>query len=193
MNDFSNSLQKNDVALVYYSGHGVALSCNPNSMVKQNYLLPVGRRIHGKADVCDASLARPTSTQWILQAISLRGGGTNILLFDACRNELAEAKGFEDNGFAAMQGQGSFIGYATGPGKFAHGNKAGRYSIFTGHLLDSLRSLADVEIPVLFQQVRNKVAQDTGAMQVPWDNNSIVGKFCFKEPCRDLLLKSFTA
>ena len=44
---------------------------------------------------------------------------TNILIFDACRQDLSEleTKGFDiAGGFAEMRGTGSFISYATTPG-----------------------------------------------------------------------------
>ncbi|KOR29396.1 hypothetical protein TI05_15260, partial [Achromatium sp. WMS3] len=86
INQFAASLGPTDVALLYYSGHGVTTVCNPTSGESHNYFVPVGRVIWDYADLCDTSVASPISAQWALRKLETRGNkGVNILIFDACR------------------------------------------------------------------------------------------------------------
>ncbi len=198
INQFAASLGPTDVALLYYSGHGVTTVCNPTSGESHNYFVPVGRVIWDYADLCDTSVASPISAQWALKKLQMRGKqGMNILIFDACREVVevelqTKGRGFERKGFTDMHGSGSFIAYAAAPGQSSWGNPSGRNSVYTEHLLKTLKpGQDDLPIVLLFQQLHAPVTkaakrQHATALQEPWENNGLKGNFCFRAPCRSL-------
>lgn len=186
INAFVDKLAPDDVALIYYSGHGTATVCDKEMGIR-NYLIPVGTKINSHADLCRVAVA----TESLLDKLQERGDGTNILVLDSCRKNLEklEAKGIESEGFTGMYGgSGTFIGYATAPGKLALGNSEQRNSLYTQSLLKVLQPPYDKQpIETLFQQVRTLVVQEANKFnrkQVPWDANGLETSFCFHSPCR---------
>ncbi len=73
--DFGQLLQKNDVALFYYSGY--ALQFNNN-----NYLIPKKADLEFEEDIEFDSI----ETNYVLQKMTERQGGINIMIFEACRD-----------------------------------------------------------------------------------------------------------
>jgi hypothetical protein len=75
---------------------------------------------------------------------------------------------------------GTFVAFATAPGKVAgDGAKGQRNSPFTKSLLRAIQS-PDVPIELMFKEVRRMVIEETNNDQVPWDNSSLVGDFVFR-------------
>jgi formylglycine-generating enzyme required for sulfatase activity len=184
---FTGQLSSHDIALIYYSGHGIATTCNKNDGQK-NYLIPI-ENISDRKDLC----RYPITAEDIIDKLTQRGTGTNILILDACRQNLAAAenKGFDTQGFTGIYGgNGTFIGYATAPGQTAIGNSERRNSLYTEILLTMLQpNQDDLPIETLFQQVRTAVVQEANKLnrkQVPWDTNALEESFCFRNPCRNV-------
>ena len=128
MREFARYLDKDSVGLFYYSGHGMQVDGN-------NYLMPIGASIAGKAEVksraFDASIA--------LGYIEESGARVGVVVLDACRD--SPLRGFRSlvGGLAQMGGgSGSIIAFATAPGETAEDGK-GRNGTFTKHLLAHLR------------------------------------------------------
>jgi uncharacterized caspase-like protein len=74
---------------------------------------------------------------------------------------------------------GTFIAYATSPGKTAaDGIQGSRNSPYTAHLLRELavpgRSIHDV-----FEAVRAGVLAATRGQHLPWETTALIGKFYF--------------
>ena len=111
VHDFGAELQGADVALFYYSGHGMQVQ-------GENWLVPV-----------DANPTRPQDLdfQMVDAALVLRqmeGAGTklNLVILDACRNNPFASRGVRgvQTGLAEMRApEGTLISYATQPGNVA--------------------------------------------------------------------------
>ena len=103
--EFVREIQNGDVALFYFSGHGVQLQ-------EENYLIPVGVSIESAT----ALKHRAISAGYILGEMDESRNRTNIFILDACRNN--PFKGFKSlsKGLAGMDApKGTFIAYATAP------------------------------------------------------------------------------
>ena len=176
--DFVRILDKADVALFFYAGHGLQVS-------GRNYLIPVDARLQGERDLDFEAIA----LDFVLKQMELeREGKTNVVFLDACRDNplgrnLARSMGTRSasigQGLAQVQtGVGTFIAYSTQPGNVALDGK-GRNSPFTSalakHLAGPGRNLTSVMV-----DVRKDVLAETGGKQVPWDHSALTGDFYFQ-------------
>jgi hypothetical protein len=175
--DFARALEKADVAVFFYAGHGLQVG-------GRNYLVPVDARLQGERDLdFDA-----VSLDFVLRQVELdREGKTSIVFLDACRDNplarnLARSMGTRSasvgQGLAQVQtGVGTFIAYSTQPGNVAV-DGSGRNSPFTGALAKAVvapdRNLTSVMI-----EVRKEVLTATSGKQVPWDHSALTGDFYF--------------
>ena len=93
--------------LFYYAGHGV-------QSFGTNYLLPVDAALTIAADL--GLVAIPAES--ILRQMFSARNRTNIVILDACRNNLFSAiLDMGDNGLAEMKAPtGTFLAYSTAPG-----------------------------------------------------------------------------
>ena len=105
-------------ALVYYSGHGVAEAGT-------NWLVPVDDGdIRYREDVPDFAIGARS----VMRRLEGRGGGLNILILDACRNNplpsRRKTKGALSKGLARMDApSNTMIVYAAAPGRVAYNAK----------------------------------------------------------------------
>lgn len=166
---FASSLQPGDVALFYFSGHGVQVEGN-------NYLLPVKARIRDEYAVKYSAM----NAQFVLDALKHAKTRVNIIILDACRNN--PFKGFRSmsEGLAPLSAPaGTLIAYATAPGTVAYdGNE--RNSPYTKYLLQKMM-IPGLKIEELLKQVRIAVMADT-EKQTPWEASSLTGDFYFIPP-----------
>lgn len=166
---FGNNLaQSADVALFYFAGHGMQVD-------GRNFLIPVSADIQGEDEVAykaiDASL--------VLAKMESAGSMTNILILDACRNN-PFARKFRSGtqGLAQMDApRGTLIVYATAPGDVAFDGDA-RNGIFTESLLRNIGT-PDMDVELMFRQVRVQVLEQTQGKQTPWTSSSLQGNFSF--------------
>lgn len=175
---FTRLLEKADVALLYYAGHGLQVS-------GANFLVPVDARLETERDL-DFETVR---LDFVLRQMELgREGRTSIVFLDACRDNplarnLARTMGTRSaalgQGLAQVQtGVGTFIAYSTQPGNVAL-DGTGRNSPFTAALVRRVseegRSLTNTMI-----EVRKDVISETRGKQVPWDHSALTGEFYFR-------------
>jgi hypothetical protein len=166
---FNRELYQGGVGLFYYAGHGVQVE-------GENYLIPIGAKIDRESDV--AYEAIPLGK--ILGAMEAAGNPVNIVLLDACRNN-PYSRGWRSavRGLATIQSaEGTLISFATAPGRVA-ADGDGRNSPYTASLLQNIQT-PNLPIPLLFQQVRQSVKENTGGKQIPWEASSLTGNFAFK-------------
>ena len=167
---FGQEIQRADVALFYYSGHGLQVQ-------GENWLVPV-----------DANPTRPQDLDFQMVSADLvlkqmQGAGTrlNILILDACRNNPFGSRNLRGavGGLAQMTApDGTIISYATQPGAVAQ-DGTGRDSPFTTALARSMQQ-PGLDIFQVFNQVGLGVKQDTEGAQEPWMASSpISGDFYF--------------
>jgi hypothetical protein len=175
--EFARALDKADVALFFYAGHGLQVT-------GRNYLLPVDAKLQIERDLDFEAV----SLDFILKQMELeREGKTNVVFLDACRDNplgrnLARSMGTRSasvgQGLAQVQtGVGTFIAFSTQPGNVALDGE-GRNSPFTAALAKRIaepgRNLTSVMI-----DVRKDVLSTTGGRQVPWDHSALTGDFYF--------------
>jgi uncharacterized caspase-like protein len=164
---FGRKLNADSVGLFYYAGHGLQVG-------GKNYLVPVDALIDGEASI-------PTETVEVDSVLAqLTTSALSIVILDACRNNPFERGSRSTAGGLAQidAPKGSFIAFATSPGKSAaDGN--GKNGVYTTELLKQM-SVPNLSIESVFKRVRANVARLTGDAQVPWESTSLVGDFYFQ-------------
>lgn len=176
-----------DVALVYYSGHGIEAG-------GENFLLPVDADL----DALDEAGERLMPLSRLLDALKARVPVT-IVLLDACRTNpfpegtaIRMAPGAKPlqvgaGGLTAMRGAtalasgkpagrdnlGMVIGFAAEPGLPALDGEAGANSPYAAALLRHLAALPGIEFGAVMRMVTEEVYLATATQQRPWVNESL--------------------
>ncbi len=172
---FVEKLDRADVALLFYAGHGLQVSGS-------NYLIPIDAKLDRETD-----LAFQTISLDLVQRLMEQSQRVNIMVLDACRDNplarnLARNMGTRSVGIGrglgqAQAGIGTLIVYATQPGNVALDGE-GQHSPFTAALLANLETQG-LEVRQVFTRVRQAVIQSTKGKQVPWDSSSLTGDWFF--------------
>jgi uncharacterized caspase-like protein len=161
------------VALLYYSGHGIAVD-------GKNYLVPVDANLNSELDV---KLGAAIDVEVAVDQI-MAGARVKLIFLDACRdnpftNKIRAAARTRSvkilYGLAEMKpNEGTLIAFAAGPGQTALDGKPGENSPFTRALL---RNIAEpgVEIRQALTKVRVQVSEETNKEQLPWENTNLTG------------------
>jgi hypothetical protein len=167
--DFANEVRPGDVALFYFSGHGMGVD-------GQNYLLPVDFDAQSATEV--KYQAQPASL--IQELLQENGARVIILILDACRdNPYRNWKGSGGGGLTAMSGKGVYVAFAAAPGRTADDNPRERNGRFTKFLLQSIGK-AGLSIDDVFNEIRAGVSEETGGAQVPFSESGLIGRFVFR-------------
>ena len=174
----------NAVGLFYYAGHGLQLE-------GQNYLVPTDAEIAREVDVEIDGV----SADLVLKQMAYADSRVNIVILDACRNNPL-ARDFRSaaasEGFAEIRSKpkGTFIAYSTAPGEVAVDGSDG-HSPFAKALAGAMQR-PGIDLPEVFQHVRQEVLAATDERQTPWDSSSLVKSFYFipraAEPAADALV-----
>ncbi|HYW41637.1 MAG TPA: SUMF1/EgtB/PvdO family nonheme iron enzyme [Bryobacteraceae bacterium] len=164
---FQSSLQKGDVALVYFSGNAVQRD-------RDNYLIPIDFSAEkGDLDTQAYSLG------FVEGQLKDRGTESRLLILDAAReNPAVTNRLFLDQGLTTAYSfsSGTLLALSASVGKFQV--KPGQRPIdrFTQALADRLRD-PGLTPEDLFQQVRLAVSQNTDEAQVPVVNSLLSRPF----------------
>lgn len=182
--DFGDRLSKagpDATGLFYYAGHGLQVEGS-------NYLVPVDADITREAEVeIDA-----VEADLVLKQMAFAGSRVNIVILDACRNNplARDFRGIGDSsqGFAEIHSKpkGTFISYSTAPGEVAVDGMDG-HSPFAEAVADAIQ-IPGLDLPEVFQRVRERVLNATDEKQTPWDSSSLVKSFYFVPPQHDDLV-----
>jgi hypothetical protein len=183
MNDalerFSRLVSDADVALFYYSGHGMQYA-------GRNYLLPVDAQLTTAGDVNRFRLMPLDDVTDVLQAAR----GARVIVLDACRdnpleNELkrglagrpgANRDVLLARGLAPLDaGNGQLVAYATQAGDVA-ADGAGHNSPFTAAFLKNIGT-PDIDLRQMFFRVQDEVNRLTNGRQRPELSISLIGEF----------------
>lgn len=170
----SQRLGRAGIGLLYYAGHGVQIDW-------QNYLVPVDARVTSGADVREQAV----NIQAALDAFRRAEVRINIIILDACRDN-PFGRSASGLGLAPIDAPtGTFLAYATAPGKVAEEGGAGSdgHGLYTRHLLEELKR-PDVKIEDLFKRVRLRVRQASNGRQIPWESTSLEEDFVFRSGAR---------
>jgi hypothetical protein len=169
IDEFTGGVKPGDIALFFYAGHGMQIS-------DQNYLVPVDFQARTEVD----AKYKAYPAQRVQENLEAAGAAMQILVLDACRNNPFRSWRGGSEGLAAMQaGRGTYIAFATSPGKTAFDNPEGRNGLFTGELITVLRETG-VSLDQVFNRVRERVAEKSRGQQLPWSTSSVTGEFYFK-------------
>lgn len=177
LNQFSRKVAGADVAIFYYSGHGMQFN-------GRNYLLPINANLRDAGDVNRREL---TLVDDVIDVLTLTSG-LKLLVLDACRTNAVE-RDFKDRfesggrltrdaattrGFARVPPRsGLIIAYATQADDVA-ADGAGLHSPFTTAFLDNV-VLGDVEIRQMLNKVQSEVYDLTKHTQLPEISSLYVG------------------
>ncbi len=168
---FTSRVEPGDVALFYYSGHGLQIA-------DENYMMPVD---FDATDEIDAKFDSYSASR-LQERLEAAGSRLNIIILDACRNNPFRPDRGGSRGLAPMNtGRGTFIAFATAQGKVADDNREGRNGLFTQHLLEALEE-PGLDLNAVFDKVRRRVYAASKRRQLPWSSSSVIGEFYFKEP-----------
>jgi tetratricopeptide (TPR) repeat protein len=165
---FAARLRPGDVALFYYSGHGMQIN-------GENYLLPTDFEGKDQTEINYVSYAMNRVREYMERS----GASLKILIFDACRDNPFKGVRLETRGLARIAGgAGTFIAFATAPGMTASDNPKGDYGLFTAVLLDVLR-IPGLPLDEVFERVSEQVDRTSGHAQQPWHVSTVVEPFYF--------------
>ncbi len=164
---FANQLQKGDLALFYFAGHGLQVQ-------QENYLIPVDFRAASETDV--KYDAYPASR--IRDKMEASGARLRVLILDACRNNPYRGKRGGASGLGAMtsDAEGTLIAFATGDGNLADDNAAGSNGLFTQHLISSMQT-PGLSLEEVFKRVKENVYAASGRQQNPYTYDNVVGRY----------------
>ncbi|HLG83211.1 MAG TPA: caspase family protein [Bradyrhizobium sp.] len=181
--DFLRDAARAQIALVYYAGHGVQIA-------GRNYLIPVDVRLDQGKSATETMIDMDTILAGLDDQVR-----TNILIFDACRNNPLEqaaanepSRGIEAGpglaaptalGAGSTLGAGTLIAFATAPGKVALDGE-GANSPFSAALSRHIGT-PGLDVQQMLTRVRAEVVSVTRNQQVPWSNSSLLGEVYLAE------------
>lgn len=183
---FTEDAEGADVALIYYSGHGIEAG-------GENYLVPVDADVSSLKDADQELVPISAVMDELKKTVPV-----TIMLLDACRTnpfpldavvrraptasaEPIGAGGLEPvrgakalgNAPAADASLGTVIGFAAEPGHPALDGAAGENSPYAAALLRHLAAMKGTEFGSVMRMVTEEVYLDTKAKQRPWVNESL--------------------
>lgn len=175
---FSRLVPGANVALVYYSGHGMQFA-------GKNYLLPTDANLESASDV---NRYRLLPVEDLIEVLG-SANGLQLIILDACRNNPVEkdfknklasvAGGSRDaagtRGFTRIEPQsGLIITYATAANDVASDGIGGRNSPFTQAFLKNIVA-PDTDIRQVLFRVQSDVYASSGRKQLPEISSLYVG------------------
>ncbi len=168
---FDETVQGADIAVLYYSGHGIELN-------GQNYLIPVDARLASDRVVGDEAI----SLERVLDALDA-ATRLKLVILDACRDNPFSApmkrsvtRGAPSKGLAKIDPVGFrnvLIAYAAAPGQTALDGD-GTNSPFTAALAKYLVT-PGLDVQLALRKVRDEVSNATDQRQQPYQTGSIGG------------------
>ena len=184
---FAQKLSFYDVALVYYSGHGLELG-NRNYILPVDIIIPEVRNIDAfKTKFANNAIDIQSN---VLSLFNKRQNKINFLILDACRIDIGDHLGksadLEEERFSSTdQHAGTAIVFATGFRHRSFENAHGKHGAFTGELLKLL-----MEPGLSYRDLFASAAQNTVELQEKYPNefpglqqpqisDMIYGKFQF--------------
>ncbi len=169
INQFGDSItRKKGVSIFYYSGHGMQYQ-------SENYMLPLRSIIEREGDIENEAV----KLNKVLEKMNKTGLGLNIVILDACRNNLFQEKmpslasGLTDK--QKLPGN-TYLYFAAGPGETAS-DGAGVNSPFTESLLHAITD--STEFFQVVKKVNKEVRLKTKPPQLPAITGSPEDDFIF--------------
>ncbi|MER9895321.1 caspase family protein [Mesorhizobium sp. M0119] len=182
---FAEDAEDADVALIYYSGHGIEAG-------GENYLVPVDADVSSLKDADQALVPISAVMDELKKTVPV-----TIMLLDACRTNpfpadavlrrapTASASPIGAGGLEPVRGAraladapasenlGTVIGFAAEPGRPALDGLVGENSPYAAALLRHLAAMKGTEFGSVMRMVTEEVYLDTKTKQRPWVNESL--------------------
>lgn len=159
-----------EIALVYYSGHGIEVG-------GENYLIPVDARLLDERDIRTEAIA----LEYILDEVS-GASRLNMVVLDACRNNpfiprmnVSDRSRGIGRGLAAVssgRGKNLVIAYAAAEGDVTPDGEPGKTSPFTAAFLEALAG-PPKDVGLLLRTVRDGVQRRLGPAARPFVYSSL--------------------
>ena len=165
---FIGQVRSGDVALFYYSGHGIELG-------GENYLAPVDFSDYDVTQARRRSLAALEVQERMAEA----GARVRLLILDAQWDNPFAAVKCPCGGRAAMEGRGGLVAFAAEAGARALEPPGERNGLYTKHLLEALEE-PGVPVREVFARVRTAVRDASNGRQTPLAYDDLVGDFVFR-------------
>ena len=177
---FSFRAETADLALIYFAGHGIEVQ-------GKNFLIPVDADVKSNRDVQRQAL----SLDYLLEAVD-SARKMRIVILDSCRDDpfgdaldvitaADTALSLENSRSAARGGlapptpdRGTLVAFAARDGEVAL-DGVGNNSPFATALMNNLTQ-PELEISLMFRQVRDEVLANTQNQQEPHTYGSLPGK-----------------
>jgi TPR repeat protein len=167
---FFRDVDNADIALIYYSGHGVQVAGD-------NFIVPVDAKLSTPYDIEQQTLKVGDIFNYL--AAHSRA---QVIFLDACRNnpfkidrfwigDTLKAANVKTGLARASYGVGSLIAFSTEPGAVAYDGE-GKLSPYTSALVHHITA-PNEEIRRALTLVRREVISATDGLQVPWENSSL--------------------
>jgi hypothetical protein len=181
LENFSTSIQYNkEIALFYYSGHGIQVD-------GKNYLIPKDAELDRELRIKKQTVSLDEVTQLISEARN----HLNIFILDACRdNPFATQYRSANRGLAEVKVMppSSYIAFAAAGGQTAgDGDSEERNGIFTGAFLKTLEENQGEELDMIFRKTRSLVLKKTRQKQEPWTNHNLADRYYLTDKKTDII------
>jgi uncharacterized protein len=178
LDTFAFEAETADLALIYFAGHAVEVG-------GENFFIPVDANVSSNREVQGQSLTLTDFLAAVDRARKMR-----IVILDSCRDNpfgdaidtvVAAAEGGSQGTRSAGGGglapanpdRGTLVAYAAKDGQVAF-DGAGGHSPFAKALIDFLPK-EDLEISLMFRQIRDAVLSATNNLQEPHTYGSLTG------------------
>ena len=174
INEFNQTAQDADIAVIYFSGHG------QQGADRQNYLLATDAHIENLVDLRTGAV---TSDELIN---ATQGAKARIVILDACRDRPNSGFKSATKGLSRVQVTGDelLIAYATDAGKVAQDGNTGNSPYATA--LAQVMRKKDKSIMGMFDEVKNQVRTMTKGQQVPTREGNLSINIYFIQPTINL-------
>lgn len=157
IDNFAARLQIGDIAMFYYSGHGMEIDGS-------QYLSPID--CEAPDDVLYKN--RAVSLSRVMKLMEHSGTWLNILIVDACRTDPYKgAEASSPNLSPSGLGHGTVIIFGTSPNVTASDNADEENGLFTRHLLEEMRA-PGATLSGIFHRASNRTYEASLGMQKPW-------------------------
>lgn len=167
---FKAELDKSEVGLFYFAGHGVQVK-------GENFLVSSDTKDDDEIAFKNSSIP----LDMILSYMDEGKNATNIVILDSCRDnpfERAWSRHSSKRGFASVFApNGTLISYSTSPGHYAEDGKTNN-SPFAFALRSHIDTF-NIQIEELFKRVRQTVMSLTHNKQISWEHTSLIKSFKF--------------
>jgi uncharacterized caspase-like protein len=176
LSNFATAADSAEVALFYYSGHGLQYA-------SENYLVPIDATLRNRFSLTHETIALND----VLSAMS--SAHTALIYVDACRSFPLTGTFFASAnervtpvaGLAPVeQVHNTFVGFSASPGQTAR-DGAGRNSPFTTAMLDQLPK-PGLDVSAMFRAVSAEVVSSTEGAQKPQSFSGLASEVALVAP-----------